>query len=125
MFRRGQRVECIVERSSWHRTAAPPAQHPPAFGEICRIAAAIVVCGREWVGLEGWETARWFTGHSFRPIVESELERLREIAENPSPPTPHPPNDKRELVVDFGDPERTLCVRGVPQGEKEAEAEHV
>jgi hypothetical protein len=124
-FRAGQRVECIVgrweNRAALGRLCSPDTA--PRRGGVYLVVRVFSIRGWGFLLLAGFGSLG-YGAEGFRPIVESELERLREIAENPSPRTPHP-NDKRELVVDFGDPERTLCVRGVPQGEKEAEAEHV
>jgi hypothetical protein len=127
MFRPGQRVECIVERPRWKGlTVFGQVYSPdeaPRRGAVCEVVEVVGFWGWDFLLLVGYGQVG-FSADGFRPIVEDGLERLREIAENPWPRTPYP-NDERELVVDFGDPERTLCVRGVPQGEKGAEAEHV
>ena len=97
MFHVGQKVECIADEDGWvcAISGQPVADRvpKPRGGAVYLVSGVVEDFGGEFLSLReisGFSFASAF----FRPIVERELERLREIAADPPAPALAPSFDE-------------------------------
>ena len=84
----GQRVECVAPgfrifpEPNWLQRLFPRKKHDPQHGRVYVVSGVSVAYGHVLLDIVGFPGSR-YSAHGFRPIVETEIEKLREIAAQP------------------------------------------
>ena len=84
----GQRVECVSPKFDWLRKRnwlarwLRPDGPDPRRGRVYVVEAVSAAYGVVWLDVSGYPNVR-YAAEGFRPIVETEMQKLAEIAAKP------------------------------------------